>query len=105
MTPTPVNLTNLYNPASRITDISIAGILRGFSAFYLIFFLIGAFFLGSLLYASLKYITSEGDPKKVSDATKRITNSLIGLIIVFASFVIVRIVAGIFGYESIVPIQ
>jgi hypothetical protein len=104
-TPTPVDLRLLPNPAPQIRDVSLGGILTGggFNLFDFLFFLAGAFFLGSLLMASIEYVTSEGDPGKINSATKRITNALVGLVIVFASFVIIRIAASIFGYGDIVP--
>ncbi len=102
--PTPFDISQV-NPAPKITNISIAGLLTGggFNILNFIFFLVGVFFLTSLLMASVAYISSSGDPKRISDATNRLTNSLLGLVIVFASFIIVRLAASILGYGSILP--
>jgi hypothetical protein len=105
MAATDVDLSGLIrtaNPATEfpIGDQTIQGILTGggFSLIDFIFFLIGVAFLGSLLMAALKYVTSEGSSDKISQANKRIINSLIGLIITLASFIIIKLAATIFGY-------
>jgi hypothetical protein len=102
MAATDVDLSGLIrtaNPATEfpIGDQTIQGILTG-GGFSLIDFLIGVAFLGSLLMAALKYVTSEGSSDKISQANKRIINSLIGLIITLASFIIIKLAATIFGY-------
>jgi len=54
----------------------------------------GLFGFINLILAGWEYISSSGDPEKVSSATSKITYSLIGLIVVVASFTL----AGLFGY-------
>ena len=53
----------------------------------------GIFVLVNLIIAGYQYLSSDGDSQKVSQAGMKIINSLIGLIIVAASFVI----AGLLG--------
>lgn len=95
-------LINTANPATEfpVGDQTIQGILTGggFNLIDFIFFLVGVFFLGSLLISALKYVSSEGTPDKISQANKRIVNSLIGLIITLTSFIIIKLAATIFGY-------
>ena len=71
----------------------------------LVFFIAGAVFLFSLLNAAWTYVTSTGDPKKIQEATQRITNSFLGIIVVLASFVIVQIILAILGLEGLLSVQ
>lgn len=57
----------------------------------------GLLMFGYLLYGGLKYITAAGDTKQVQEATKTITNAVIGMTIVFVSFWLVRIIETVFG--------
>jgi hypothetical protein len=59
------------------------------------FFLIlgGLFTLWQFLSGGLTYITSGGDKAKVTEASNKITMSLIGLVIMAASFIIIAIIS------------
>jgi hypothetical protein len=59
------------------------------------FFLIlgGLFTLWQFLSGGLLYITSGGDKAKVSEASNKITMSIVGLVIMAASFVIIAIIS------------
>ena len=48
--------------------------------------LLGVVFLCLILYAGYTWLTAEGEPDKVKKAKNMITNSIIGLIIVLASY-------------------
>lgn len=93
----PVYAAGIYsgldNPAPNITSNTIGGILSGggFSVISVIFFFVGLSFFFSLVMAGWEYIVSTGDPKKISSATTRFINSLLGIAIALASFLIVRI--------------
>ena len=67
-----------------------------------VFFLAGAIFLFSLLNAAWTYVTSSGDPKKIAEATQRILNAFFGIVIVLASFVIVRIILAVLGLPGLI---
>jgi len=54
--------------------------------------LIGFVAVVFLIVAGVKYITANGDEKKVEEAQKGITNSIIGLIICFLAVMIVNFV-------------
>jgi|GEM_PF-5403552 len=106
------DITNVPNPATNFTDPAtwnIAGLLTGgtgsFSLVNLAFFLVGFVFFANLVIAAVTYIMSEGSPDNVSKANSRFTTGLIGLIVVFASFVIVRLVAALFSLDASVPIN
>ena len=59
------------------------------------FFIIigGLFTLWSFLSGGFKYITSNGDKTKVQEAGNMITMSIVGLVIMAASFVVIAIVS------------
>ena len=52
-----------------------------------------------LISGGLQFMTSGGDPKSMEAARHRITNALVGFIIVFAAYWIVQIVGNILGLE------
>jgi hypothetical protein len=58
---------------------NIINILLGF---------LGILFLVLLLWAGFEWMTAGGDDKKVQDATKRIRNAVIGLVVIVAGFAI-----------------
>ncbi len=47
-----------------------------------------------LVYSGFMYVTSGGDESKVEKATKGITYAIIGLIVAFASYMVVSFVVG-----------
>lgn len=66
------------------------------NAVTLIFPIAGAILLAMLMFGGFEYITSFGDSKKAELARTRITNALIGIVIIFASYWIVQLVDYIF---------
>ncbi len=58
---------------------------------------VGVLLLIIMLYSGYEYMTAGGDATKVQNATTRIRNAIIGLIIIFLSFAIVNFVLGIFA--------
>ncbi|MBD3281830.1 hypothetical protein GF391_03730 [Candidatus Uhrbacteria bacterium] len=75
--------TDLFTIIGRIINIAL-----GF---------VGVLLLIILLYSGYEYMTAGGDAEKVQNATKRIRNAIIGLIIIFLSFAIVNFIMGIFS--------
>jgi hypothetical protein len=61
----------------------------------------GIILLLYLLAGGFGYLTSAGDPKKAQEAKAKITNALIGFLIVFASYWIVQIAARVLGIQVI----
>lgn len=59
----------------------------------------GLLMFAYLIYGGLKYITAAGDSKQVGEAMKTITNAILGLVIVFGSFWVVRIIETVFGLK------
>jgi hypothetical protein len=56
-----------------------------------------------LVMGGVEWITSGGDKAHVENAQKRITNAIIGLAIVAASWAIWRIVKVFFGLDTALP--
>lgn len=54
-------------------------------------------FLFMLLSGALEYITAGGDKDKTGAAAKRITNAIVGIVLLFSLFAISRIVSIVFG--------
>lgn len=66
-------------------------------AISLIMLVVALVFFFILLLGGLKWVTSEGDEKKVGAARAQITNALIGLAIVFAAWAIMSLIGKLFG--------
>jgi hypothetical protein len=45
-----------------------------------------------MMYAGIKWITSGGDPTKIADAKKKMTYSVLGLVIISGAYFIVRVI-------------
>lgn len=68
----------------------------------LVFVIVGLLFFASLVMAGWEYMMSSGDPKKVASATTRFTNSLLGLIMSFVAYLVVKIVLSFLGIGSLI---
>ena len=51
---------------------------------------------------AFKYINSEGDPKAVQEGKNAITYSVIGVILVFLSYFVTRLVASLFNIDFLI---
>ena len=62
-----------------------------------------AFIIGSLAFffifiiGGIEWITSGGDKVKVDDARRKLTNALVGLILLFSIFAIANLIDTVFG--------
>ena len=120
------NLSNLFIKTVHAEDVvgtialpsgfpSEVGQTGSFITVIVRFFIIigGLFTLWQFLSGGLTYITSGGDKAKVQEAGNKITMSIIGLVIMAASFIIIAIVSKLlFGdftailmpkFKSVVP--
>ncbi|MEK7163970.1 MAG: hypothetical protein AAB768_02380 [Patescibacteria group bacterium] len=61
----------------------------------------GLIFFVKLVSAGFAYLTSTGDTNKIQAATKEITNSTIGLIIVISTFFLAQIIEVVLGIDII----
>lgn len=86
------------NPGGQfagLKDITFGGIISG--AVSLILLVVALVFFFVLIMGGLKWVMSGGDQKNVEAARNQITNALIGLAIVFATFAIMKLIETIFG--------
>lgn len=63
----------------------------------IIFFVAGAAFLFYLITSGLSMMTSRGDPKALEGAKARLTQAVIGFVIIFCAFWIVQIIGLLLG--------
>jgi len=93
--PTTTNgLIDINNPTLSIGDI-IGAI---FSTY--IFYAAGIALLIYLIIGGFQFMLSRGDPKAMQAAQAKITNAIIGFIIVFLAFLIVQLVGQLLGLEN-----
>ena len=78
---------------------NIADILS--ASMQLIFVFGGIGLLLMLLAGGFTLLTSAGDPKKLQQGQQRITNAILGLIIIFIAFWLVQALGLIFGIDAI----
>ena len=69
-----------------------------------IFGLAGIALLLYLIYGGFHLMTSGGEPKAMQEAKGKITNALVGFIIIFVAYWIVQIVGRVFGLSGITEI-
>lgn len=58
--------------------------------------LVGAVFLGLVIFSGIRWMTAQGNEEKVQKAKEGLLNSLIGLIIVFAAYALSYFIIGYF---------
>lgn len=71
------------------------------AAIQFIFVAAGIGLLAMLVFAGYDFLTSAGDAKKLESGKQRMTNALIGFILIFAAYWLVQIAGKIFGLSEI----
>ncbi len=79
----------------NLVNLTPSGMISG--SISLIFIVVSIIFFFILVFGGLKWITSGGDEKKVASARSGITNALIGLVVVFSAWAIIRVISSLFG--------
>lgn len=82
-------------PLSKITPASIIGNILPY--------IFGAAAIALLIYLILggfQMMTSRGDPKAMQGAQAKITNALIGFVIIIIAFFIVQLLGQLFGLQT-----
>lgn len=67
----------------------------------LAFFVAGVAMFFSIVLGGIQWITAGGDPKAMDSARRRITNAVIGLIIVVAAYAIALILEQVLGIRIV----
>jgi uncharacterized membrane protein len=78
---------------------TIGDIVSGLVPYF--FLIAGILLLINLILGGLSLMLSRGDPKAVQSAQGKITNSLIGFLIVFAAYWIVQLIGRVFGINAL----
>lgn len=86
-------------PAGRFTN--LASLVT--NALPILFSIAGVILLLYLLWGGFDYLTSMGDPKKAESGRGKITNAIIGFIIIFAAYWLVQLVDYIFKLRVYTP--
>ncbi len=78
-----------------LQNITPASLISGLISLVMLVAALLFFFM--LILGGIKWVTSEGDEKKVASARAQITSALIGLAIIFAAWAIVQLINVVFG--------
>ena len=84
-----------YPVISQMPPIPEEGTKLGVYIKYLFYFVItisGIIALGTIVMAGMQYLTSAGNPEKMKDARDRIFAALLGLMILFSSWLIINVI-------------
>lgn len=84
--PLDPNIQNLGDLISRILSFIIP--------------LSGIVLLFVLIWGGYDYMMSQGNPEKIKSAQAKITTGLIGFFLLISSYLVVRLIAGIFGLST-----
>ena len=76
---------------SRLINLVLSWLLVGAVLFFFFTFILGG----------IKWITAGGDENKVKAARGQISSSIIGLVVVFLIFAVLKLIGYIFGIESL----
>jgi TRAP-type C4-dicarboxylate transport system permease small subunit len=96
--PLPGDIGLTMSKASGFDTLSNATIPKMITvALNLALIAVSLIFFFVLIFGGLKWITSEGDEKKLTAARNQVTNALVGLVIVFAAWAIVALLGSIFN--------
>ena len=86
-------------PSGRFT--TLASLIT--NALPIIFALAGVILLLYLLWGGFDYLTSMGDPKKAEAGKGKITNAILGFIIIFAAYWVVQLIDYLFKLKIYNP--
>ena len=71
-----------------------------------LFLMVGTiYFIWHVVMSAYHMISSQGDPKKWEEAQKSLTYSVVGIVVIFSIFVILRFIGIVFGIESLTTLQ
>jgi len=90
-----INLKPQGPEFGRLGDITIPAIVSALIKFTLVIAALIAF--AFLIFGGIKWITSGGDKEATAKAQSTITAALIGLVIVFAAWAIIKLIEVFFG--------
>jgi len=91
------DIQSLAFPDFQITSVGdlISKLLKDY-----IYYIAAIILLVYLIMGGIQLMLSRGDPKAMQSAQGKITNALIGFVIVIFAYVIVKLIGQIFGIEA-----
>ena len=92
-----MDLPNYQGTGFKYADSNVGAIFGDFLSYAYVF--AGLILLIMLITGGIGLMTSAGNPDKMKAGYGRITSALIGFLIVFVSYVVMKIVEAIFGIE------
>lgn len=92
-----INLTPQGDNFDQLANLTFGNLLSAAVQAILVVAAVVAFFF--LIIGGIKWITSGGDKGQVESARNTVTAALIGLLIVFATFAIIKLIAFFFGVD------
>lgn len=90
---------NIGLPNFRYKDLSLGDLIT--AAIPYLFTIAGLLLLLYLIYGGFQLMVSRGDPKGTEAAKSKITNALVGFVVIFMAYWIVRIFGQILGINTI----
>lgn len=92
-------MDEIRGTVDKLPGASSGGVSTGnlTNVLYWIYTMSGIIAVAVLVYAGIKYLTSQGDSQKVKQASQIIAYALIGLIVVLLAGAITAFVSGIIG--------
>lgn len=71
-----------------------------------LFLIVGSiYFIWHVVMSAYHMISSQGDPKKWEEAQKSLIYSIIGVVVIFSIFLILRLIGMVFGIPSLSTLQ
>ncbi|MFH1602185.1 MAG: pilin [Candidatus Shapirobacteria bacterium] len=88
---------NAPNQFDKLDQVNVSNLVKGVINFLLIG--AGLIFFVMLVLGGIKWIMSEGDETKVKTAQGQVQNALVGLVVVFSAWAILRLIQAVFGID------
>jgi len=82
---------------SSLSTLTVSSVVTG--AVNLLLILAALLFFFMLVVGGIQWIVSGGDKTGSENARKKITSALVGLVIVFSAWAIVKLIGALFGIE------
>jgi len=86
-------------PLNPTTDLKIGTIVTGILPY--VFTITGILLLIYLIMGGLQLMLAAGDPKKIQGAWGKVTNALIGFVIIFIAYWLTQLIGKIFNIQII----
>ncbi len=99
---TTIGIFGKVNPPDAIKNLGFGS--QGISKFLnnlisLIYIIAAVVFIFMIIWGALEWILSGGDKEKVGNAQKRLTNALIGMVLLGVAFAIIKVVGTFTGFS------